>query len=194
MRTIKLEYNVLKFNELNEDQKNKVISKLHDINLDHDFLSDTIEQFKNDLETLGFKNIKIEYSGFNSQGDGACFTGIYSIPTNEETKSRFKKFTDNCGIVEFVKLANELMTLDFMGIEDDLDALEIYKKDSLWRYSNSNTVKCNTEILDEWAKRYMDMIYKKLESEWEYMSSKEAIIETIEANDYEFNENTLNIE
>lgn len=35
---------------------------------------------------------------------------------------------------------------------------------------------------------FMDWIYKQLETEYDYKTSREQIIETIKANDYEFDE------
>ncbi len=191
MRTIIKEYQVLEFNELNEGQKNKVLEGLHDINLDGNPLSDSINEFKNDLEILGFSNVEIEYTGFCSQGDGASFTGKYTIPSVKEGIDRLKKFKENCGIDRFNELAEELFTLDFMGI-DNGETLEIERTSR--HYSHAYTVKCDNEALNEWSKKYMTAIYRNLEIQWEYLQSREAIIETIEANEYEFNSETLRIE
>ena len=45
------------------------------------------------------------------------------------------------------------------------------------------------DALIELLKDFMRWIYRLLEKEYEYLTSREAIIETIEANDYEFDEN-----
>lgn len=44
-------------------------------NLDFEFMvDDYIIEKKREIEKLGYNNVKIYYSGFWSQGDGACFT------------------------------------------------------------------------------------------------------------------------
>ena len=191
MRTITVEYQVATFNELDDKQKEKVLSNYWDINLDYDFLSDYVLEFKKDLEILGFSNVKINYSIYYSQGDGACFSGDYIPPTNKtEMKKRLKALKEQCVTPKFSELAHELLLMDFSKI-DDLDDLSITSNNS--RYCHNNTVSCINQELNIWSKKYMHEIYKSLLRSYEYQSSKEAIIETIEYNEYEFNLRTLKI-
>ena len=138
------------FNELTPEQQNKVIEKYHDINEDSWEFSyeDLKREFITKLESMGYSNIKIEYSGFYSQGDGASFTAKHG---------------------------------------DD----EIYRFN--YHYSHSNSVTSdNKELLNE-ARQLMNEFYRQLETAYESLNSKEAIIETILANEYEFDIDTLNI-
>lgn len=62
------------------------------------------------------------------------------------------------------------------------------------RYSHSGTMRCDEDdVLLAVARRIADKLYKSLYSEYEYLTSNEAIIETIEANDYEFDQDTLKL-
>lgn len=86
MRQATIVKTYLKFNELLPDQKSKVLDSLRDINTDHDWFDFVKADFHEKLKKLGFYNIKSEFSGFWSQGDGACFTanhnfrgGVYKI-------------------------------------------------------------------------------------------------------------------
>lgn len=138
------------FEELTPEQQNKVIEKYHDINADSwDFDFEIMEQeFISKLESLGYSDIKVQYTGFWSQGDGASFTAKHG---------------------------------------DD----EIYRINN--RYSHSSTVTSdNKELLNE-ARQLMNEFYRQLETAYEYLNSKEAIIETILANEYEFDIDTLTI-
>jgi len=138
----------LKFTELSEAQQDQVIDKLSDINTHHDWYESTYEYYNDKLKALGFYDIKFEFSGFWSQGDGASFTAKHKRGT-------------------------------------------IYKSS---RYSHSGTMRCDeSEVLLAVARRIADKLYKSLYSEYEYLTSKEAIIETIEANDYEFDQDTLKL-
>lgn len=67
----------LQFSELSAKGKAKAIDAHRDINTDHDWFDFMIEDYENKLKKLGFHNIKIYFSGFSSQGDGACFTASH---------------------------------------------------------------------------------------------------------------------
>jgi hypothetical protein len=190
MRTITVKYQVAKFNELNDKQKSKVLDNYRDINTDYDFLSYYITEYAHDLEILGFSNVNINYSISYSQGDGACFSGDYTPPKNKtEAKKRLKDFKCNSGMPNFRILAEELLLMNFKGIQ--LDDLSIQAHNS--RYSHSNTVSCENNDLNEWSKKYMNEIYSSLVKSYEFACSDEAIIETIECNEYEFNLDTLKL-
>lgn len=144
--TITLTY--LKFNELNDDQKKKVLDNNRDINVDHDWYENTIEFYTEKLKTLGFYDIKIEFSGFGSQGDGASFTAKHRRG-------------------DVIRSNN--------------------------RHSHSNSITSDVEYIKLLARRISNKLYKDLGKEHDYLLSDEAVIETLEANDYEFNSNTLEI-
>lgn len=76
MRTIKT--TVYTFDELSDEAKQSAIDNNRDINIDYEWwdyiYNDTIEIGK----ILGIDITNIYFSGFSSQGDGACFEGGYS--------------------------------------------------------------------------------------------------------------------
>lgn len=137
----------LKFTELSEVQQDKVIEKNSDINVGFDWHESSYEYYENKLKKLGFYDIKFEFSGFWSQGDGACFTAKHS--RGDITKSGW--------------------------------------------YSHSYSMRCDSDVVLTVARRLADRLYKSLRSDYEYLTSEEAIIETIEANEYEFDIDTLKI-
>lgn len=55
--------------------KEELIDKYRDINTDHDWWDCIESDLKDDLEAQGFRMDQMYFSGFWSQGDGACFTG-----------------------------------------------------------------------------------------------------------------------
>lgn len=139
----------LKFNELRKDQQAKVLDKLRYINVDHDYWSEsTIDDFKTELEDLGFSDIEVSFSGFWSQGDGASFTAKHN--EGEITKSSH-------------------------------------------RYCHEMTMQCDDDALLDMARDKARQLYRSLKKDYEYLTSNEAVIETIEANDYEFDSETLQI-
>lgn len=75
MRQVTQVYTVAKFSELDKSKQNKVLEKLYDINVNDDFWSEClVEDYTEKLKKLGFYDIKFQWSGFWSQGDGASFS------------------------------------------------------------------------------------------------------------------------
>ncbi len=126
------------FNELDEKQQEKIIEKYYDINVSDEYWYEyTKEEFETKLKKLGFYNIKVQFSGFYNQGDGASFSA----------KHRRGDVTDH------------------------------------HRYFS---MKSDNEVILEVANRLATKFYKQLNAEYDYLTSREAIIETIEANEMEF--------
>lgn len=176
-----------KYNELTEEQKLKVLENLSDLNVVHGWWESTYDDIERQLEILGFSDIKINFTGFWSQGDGASFTAKFSVPeTKHEMNKRIKAFKEYS---PEDKLFN-FETLSFLK-EDKGTEIEIYRIDH--RYSHYNTISCDYSGLKEFAREFSKDIYKRLEKEYEYLTSRETIEETIEANDYEFNIETLKL-
>ena len=136
----------LKFSELTQVQKDKVIEELRNINVDHDSWHEfTTDEFTEKLKSLGYTDIKTYFTGFWSQGDGACFTA-----THGENK------------------------------------IERYG-----HYYHEMTMRCDDKnILDE-SRQLAREYYRDLEKCYDYLTSAESIIETIDANDYEFDSESL---
>lgn len=194
MRVITTETKVYSFEELPEESREMAIENYHDINTDYDWYDSTVEYWQEKLESIGFENAKIQFSGFWSQGDGASFTCdvdfLNLLPT----------------YIDYVlepnsKQARRLIALAETGYFDG--AWKIERNDS--RYSHENSVACsdechwldclvNDEIYDieqnitEIARIYMKEIYSDLEKEYEYLTSEEMIKETLIVNEYEFTE------
>jgi len=70
--------NLYTFEELGEDTKRKAIEKLYDINTECGWWDWDFDNFKTIAALIGIDIDKIYFSGFFSQGDGACFEGSYS--------------------------------------------------------------------------------------------------------------------
>lgn len=63
------------FEELTPEAQSKAINANRDINTDDNYWYEyTLEAQKEMLASYGFNNARIFFSGFYSQGDGACFT------------------------------------------------------------------------------------------------------------------------
>ena len=139
---------------------------------------------------------KIYFSGFSSQGDGACFDGHYAY-----TRGAAKK------IRQHAPLDKELHAI--------ADALQEAQKSAFYRlsatakqsghYSHSgcmsvdvrntdsqgNDIGCTDEqesMVTQCLRDFADWIYSQLEKEYDYMNEDEQVDESIRANEYAFGE------
>jgi hypothetical protein len=193
MRIETIQIKIAKFNELNEEQKNKVLEKYHDINVDNDYWYEGVkDDFHSILELLGFSVNNSFFTGFWSQGDGASFEAFFKIPENKkELKNRLKKLKEYAPKYLSKELENDFLSLDFKEwLKDGENHIEIIQRGN---YYHEYTMQCDHDALLEFSRNLAAKYYKDLESQYNYLTSSEAIIETIENNDYEFNLDTLKI-
>jgi len=191
MREVIQKYNVYKFQELPLESQEKTIEKHNDINTSFDWYEFTINFWVEKLNEIGFIDCEIEFSGFWLQGDGACF-------------DLGKK-----GYIDINKLAKHLGYKNLKRIEIISNYITgcIFKNSYGYHYSHANTryfeisnnltAKGKTKRIENFLnelerdieslrKNLSEEIYKDLEKEYDYLNSKEAIIETFDANEYEF--------
>lgn len=178
------------FDELSESAKAKVLETERDINVDDSFWSKyMLEEWEEKLEAMGFEDPQINFSGFWSQGDGASFTSkrvdVLKFLTVHKAKGRFK------AILKALK-------------KDEIDA-SVERIDH--SYSHEYTVRADidfltddtdlktqeaiefAELITETVRTLSRKMYRELESEYEGLTSDEAVIDTIKANEYTFRSN-----
>ena len=78
MRQVKLKLYGIR--ELCPEARSKALDNNRDINLGSDWSSSIIDSWKISLPALGFKAAEVFWTGFYSQGDGACFDAEPDIP------------------------------------------------------------------------------------------------------------------
>lgn len=195
MRTQTKTYNIYNYKDLlqNEELKQIVLDKQAYINVDlTDWQDYIIEDWIEKLENIGFINPEINYTGFYSQGDGASFTckeiniqqvaQQLNIFTNRELNI-LKALQDNGYIEAAIKRYN------YHYSHEKSIACEYYDGDMKadWKYLQTIVNKFFNNI-DNFIIELSLSIYKDLQNEYEYLTSEQAILDTIEANDYEFYE------
>ena len=188
MRTEMVEYHVYKFNELEDKVQQKVLENLSDINVDCEWWSEcTIEDYTAKLAEIGFEDAKIYLSGFCSQGDGACF----------DARINLEKIIKHIGDKKFNRLV-KLWHNGYLGMTIERNSYANHYCHQRTRYIDMERFTSDRhrrlDALCELLKDYVaelrlelsTEIYRALEKDYDYLTSKEAIIETIEANEYEF--------
>ena len=196
MEIIKREYKVYTFDELTEEAQYKAIEHLSDINVDYEWYEYDFEDYKTIGAMLGIEIKDIFFSGFYSQGDGACFTGRYEYKNNSVKSIKEYAPEDN----ELHKIAEGLylaQKVNFYRVTGNIEHRGHYYHSrctdiTLYNEDNQNNEYAfygDTEyIITELLRDFMNWIYHSLNKQYEYLTSREAIIETIVANDYSFTE------
>jgi len=194
-RIVTVKTEVLKFNELTEEGKEKAIEKLYNINVDHDWWDCEYDDFKQVAACIGIEIDEIWFSGFSCQGDGACFEGTY-----EYQKGGLKAIKDyapiDATLHQIAKDLQEIQRKAFYGLTATIKHsghyyheyctdITVYQRDSQGYKDDCAGIAIH-ESIEEELRRFMRWMYKQLNKQYDYLTSKEAIVETIAANDYEF--------
>ena len=139
----------------------------------------------------------IYWSGFWSQGDGACFEGTYkykkgavdavkSYAPQDKELHRIAYALQEAQRPFFYKLC---ATMKHRGHYQHSGCMQVeVEVDSDNDYSDSATLRNSEGTVIQCMRDFADWIYKRLEEEYEYQTSDEAVAETCEANGYEFYE------
>jgi hypothetical protein len=200
MRTIEL--TIFNYDELPTSIQQKVLCSLSNINVEHyEWYDSEFDYWKEKLEEFGFMEPKIYFSGFHSQGDGACFDCEYI--KLEHAWEYFKKDMERQNNWIHRKLqVHEAWFYDYL---DNHVYLNMQCVNSHYSHENAYKVrglagshlegvlfKCYQEFvswMEDFRRGLCMELYHNLSDAYEYLISDEAILETIQSNEYEFYEN-----
>ena len=196
MRLVKKEYLVYSLDELDEEARRKALDDFKSKTMEWIDLDSETSEMKRLLEMFGFNDVKVYYSGFCSQGDGASFTGSYKhvVGGLKAVKEEFAGdwFKE---VIEYLELLEAINKKCFYSL--------LYRIFSSGRYCHANTMqidyisdyrgdrpfdKYEDELLG-YVRGIANTFYRMLEKAYDGYLSDENIIDTIEANGYEFYEN-----
>lgn len=185
--------NLYEFDECSDELKAKILDNLRDINVDHDdWHEHIIDRFTE--ETKEFDVIRVYYSGFWSQGDGAMF--------EYDKVNLFDQFVAQLELSPMRK--SWLKTQGYVtgygkhrGYYYHSGCCEHYlslESNFTWTEAErfANWISSFEEQFQDYVKEIYENLcselYRDLKKEYDYYTSDEAIIETIQANEYTFNE------
>lgn len=184
-----------------ESVSEKTIEKYRHINVEHDdWWEYTYNEFVLSMEQVGIDVDRMFFSGFWSQGDGACFEGRigdtklfldkHFTPTDYPT---IRKLLDSGGSITFrCKHSGHYYHENCVSFDIDCD-LFTYVLDKPTDF-HEQVVESLDALLDvemddfekqsvELFKNHMRTLYRTLEKEYDHLTSDEAVEETIIAND-----------
>ena len=208
------------FEELSPEAQKNAIENNRDINTDYDGWEDGVtEDFKEDMKEIGIDDIEINYTGFNSQGDGASFTSddidtrkLFNAVGIKSDKALNMEVDDERAGGENKEFYDLLDTMEDIGQlgrnRIKPEEIRVWIKRTNTRHYHYNTVEADVEIWDEpdgWEEPYGFLdelgdkvteyvrglckdLYRKLENEYDLLTSDDAVKETLIDNDYKFDE------
>lgn len=188
---------VFSFAELSDEAKEKARAWYREGALDYDWWGSVYDDAKTIGDLMGIEIDDIFFSGFASQGDGACFTGRYRYAPNAlaAVKNYAPQATDLHDLAQSLETAQILAALQ--GLR--LAATIVLGRGSNY-YSHSGTMDVTVydtndetrdignleENIQEAMRNFADWIYGRLEDEHDWLTSDEAVDDSLMTNEYEF--------
>lgn len=168
MRTVRTK--IYKFAELSEEAKQTAIENLSYINVDHDWW---------DSVYMDAKNVGLQITGFDLDRNRHA-NGIFIESATECAYKILAQHGEKCETHltahNFIQDYNKLVEKYSDGVNTDIVAEEN-------EYDFDNEA---DDLEQDFLTSILEDYSLILQKEYEYLTSEEAIIETIEANDYEF--------
>lgn len=192
MSTI-IETEVFTFDELTDEAKEKAREWYREGALDYEWWDGVYDTAKTAGACLGIDVDKIYFSGFWSQGDGACFTGRYSYRKGwrkalkaefgGETLGKLTTIGEALQAVQkpaFYKLAASVKNTgrgsDEYSVTIDVDTRDMPETGG----------RVDEDDLKDALRDFMRWIYRQLEAEHEWLRADEQVDESIRMNEYTF--------
>lgn len=190
---------VFQYAELDEKAKENAREWYRRASSDDEFWKEcVIEDVTDTAASFGIRIDQVYFTGFWSQGDGACFSGHYEYQkgwqkkfheiytpgdTNYDKLLNIAKGLQDIQRKYFYKMSCDIKHSGHYYHEHCIDVTDYLDGEDVWYLdTNVNDFKQVTEYL----KDYMRYIYKQLQTEYEYQNSDEQVVEAIEANEYTF--------
>lgn len=183
------------YQRLPKEAKEKVLNRWRDSQCDYEWWDFVYEDAKRMGALMGIKVNDILFTGFWSQGDGACFTGRYACQPDA-----VEAVTRECGgqDKELIRIATELTRLQVElklrwgatfecairteGLHSHSGALYLrdWGTEELTGNMEAADMVAPYETFTQLLRDFADWIYAQLEAEHEHLTSDEAVIESIE--------------
>lgn len=192
---------VFQFDELDDKAKEKAREWFREGNCEDDHWYEFVfDDAKRIFSLCGFDIDKIYFSGFSSQGDGACFEGAWRGRDVQPGKVKEEAPQDE----KLHRIASDIEDIAerYPGAwfrvkhagryhHEYETVFEFEFLDAEGNENIEHTMTDSSDIEEELttlARDAMRWIYQQLEKEWDWQNADEQVDENIRANEYEFTE------
>ena len=187
---------------MNLEQRERLLEKHRYINVEFDRWWDCVyEDFRQDMMEVGICVERILFSGFYSQGDGACFEGhfnnlrTYLDHHHKDQYPMIRKLLEHGGHIYITcthsgRYNHENSTAfstecdTFYHLVECPTEFHEQVADTWDKQLEHEICDFERDVIEQW-RTYMRDLYCKLEAEYDYLVSDQAVWETIEANELE---------
>lgn len=179
-------YNVYNLEELSDKAKEKARDWYRG-GMDQDiYWSESVtDDVKTILGYLGFEIKYIHWSGFWSQGDGACFAGKWRAA--DVNLKGLLEYAPGYEDVDRVVARLSEIAINAPSISFSVEQSGYYQHENCTAFDFDEEVSEEyCEELAELSKDLMRWIYSRLEQAWDFENSNETVDENIINNEYEF--------
>ncbi len=204
-----IEKTVYQYEELSEEAKERAREWYREGGFDYewwDFVFEDVDQVARllgieiDRKSVPLMNGQtrqdpaIYFSGFSSQGDGACFEGYYAfrqgaytdVKAHAPKDGELRAIARDLNIIQrrsFYRLSARVRHTGHYNHEFSTTIEVENAEDSSYNVSREE----ERGIID-CLRAFMRWIYKSLQEAWDWLNSDEQVEESIKANEYEFDE------
>ena len=183
--------NTIKYQDLPEDRKEQIRNKHREAGLYDDWWEYVYEDAKEIGKQFGLFIDDVLFSGFWSQGDGACYKGSLRFKECDE-RDLPEEVREVYRTLHTVNSLLKIMDSDdylFVGIKTDGRYSHEYGMDFSYyedrSYEAEEVVDVHREGIEEALRDYARWIYRTLEKEYEYLTSDECIDEHLHDEEYD---------
>lgn len=216
-----IEKTVFNFDELSDRAKDRAREWFREGNLDYDWRDAVYEDAAQCAAILGIdlrqKPVKlmngstrhdpaISFSGFWSQGDGACFEGSWSwcacskaIRDHAPQDEKLHAIADALTVLPCGEGWRASMKHRDRYCHSGCMSVDVEFEDEFYAQAHGDDEEktelplaefmVGEEVITQTMRDFADWIYRQLEQEYEYLQSDEQVDESIRANEYTFDEN-----
>jgi hypothetical protein len=199
---------VYKFDALSDEAKKKAIEYFRDTNVDYDWWNFVYEDLTMLCETMGIEvdTKQTYFSGFAHQGQGSAFTAdipsiVVTIKAVDEEKWKEHAPNDKINLPKSSKNIQRILKLIDSDAIDwssnivtggretsvKVEFSSRYQGDYVSDLTNiDNTLEQLAEHIQDIVDELNHWFFKRLEDEYDYLTSDKAVIESIKSNEYEF--------
>lgn len=189
-----IEKTVYKFDELSDSAKERAREWYRELIFsDSCDLECICEDAKTIAKLFGLEIENIYFSGFGSQGDGACFEGTYAYKKGAAKAVR-EYAPQDAELHAIVGRLQDVQRRNFYRLTASCThrghyyhsgcmSVDIEERANRWRDIGDDGGELR-DLLREFA----DWVYSRLKDEYYYQTSDEAVDESITINEYEFDE------
>jgi hypothetical protein len=181
-------------------QRTALLEKYRYINTEYDNWWDCVESdFVDEMKSVGIDVSGIHFSGFWSQGDGACFVGnlgdatVYLDHHHQGQYPMLRKLIEVGGGL-YVKCRHEgryyhenctVIWADADTLTGMIDQPTEFHEQVVGEWQRLLGIELDDfekDVTEQW-RTYMRDLYRKLEEEYDHLTSDDVVWETIEANE-----------